>query len=334
MPRHNQPGKTRQAGHLNACLPLVVSATASGFVSSQITGMSPTQLPVGVCKGLTRPGVRHLPISWCRGEHPASAWQHPLLLNMGLGLPHLLLVGKFKGVCSSVAWTTLCPARLGCGRRRRCPPQPLPSSMQPVPAWDPSPRFAAGPLPSSQGSRGTQRFGRVCGMLPPDAWSCSAHEKQPDMTPCHPSPQTVAPSLCPGGAWVAPVLSPLAVDPVGASSWSSQPHQRGWKTGWGCSKATLSVPAPLPLTSLLCFQLPWGHVLVPMGWGEQQPPLFQGTLKSCSFHCFARDKPSLRVCLLGNFSPLPIPELSFALEPGGEGILEQEQLYPPGVRNP
>lgn len=63
--------------------------TASGFAWSQIAWISPTQLPIGVCKGLICPSIKHIPISWCHSEHPASAWQHPLPLNMGLGLPHL-----------------------------------------------------------------------------------------------------------------------------------------------------------------------------------------------------------------------------------------------------
>lgn len=48
MPRHGRPGETQQAGHLGACLPPVVSTTASGFTWSQITWMSPTQLPTAL----------------------------------------------------------------------------------------------------------------------------------------------------------------------------------------------------------------------------------------------------------------------------------------------
>lgn len=193
----------------------------------------------------------------------------------------------------------------------------------PVPARDPSPKFATGPLPPSWGNQGTRRFCGVCGMFPPHAWGCPAHEKQPDVTSCHPSPQTVAPSLCPGVPGLPLRCLPLLLTPaVHRARAHSHTNVAGRLVGDAANPPSVSS------------QLPWGHVLVPMGWGEQQPPLLQGTLKSRSFHCLARDKPSLRVYLLGNFPPSPMLELSFALEPGGEGILEQEQLYLPGDRNP
>lgn len=65
MHRHGWLAKTQQTGHLSTCCTPLISAMASGFAWSQITWIVPTQLPTGVCKGLTLPGIKHVPISWC-----------------------------------------------------------------------------------------------------------------------------------------------------------------------------------------------------------------------------------------------------------------------------
>lgn len=126
-----------------------------------------------------------------------------------------------------------------------------------------TPKFCHQPFATKTGKSGDTAFSGVSGIFPPHAQCCPAHDKQPDMISCHPS-GAVVPFPVSQGVWFVPTLSPLAVDPRRASSQSSQSHQCGWKTGWGCSKPTLRV---------LHSQLPWGHVLVPM-WGECNNLLF------------------------------------------------------------
>jgi len=55
MHRHGRPGKMQQAGHLGTCLAVVISSMASGFVSSQITWISPPSCQPVCARHRTRP---------------------------------------------------------------------------------------------------------------------------------------------------------------------------------------------------------------------------------------------------------------------------------------
>lgn len=99
--------------------------------------------PAACCcvRGIISPKNKLVPISWCHIQHPADAWQYPAL-EMALDLPHLLLVGKPKGVCSSIPWTVVSLpgwSAVGRGDAHHSPSHPLCRWMTPgTPADCPS----------------------------------------------------------------------------------------------------------------------------------------------------------------------------------------------------
>lgn len=126
-------------------------------------------------------------------------------------------------------------------------------SDRPVPARDPSPKFATGPLTPNQGNRGTRHFCGVCGVFRPHPWGCPAHEKQPDMMSCHPSPQTVAPSLCPGVPGLPLRCLPLLFTPaVHQARAHSHTNEAGKLVGDAANPPSVSSALSFPGATSLC----------------------------------------------------------------------------------
>lgn len=211
---------------------------------------------------------------------------------MALALPHLLLVGKPKGVCSSVPWTMVSLpgwSAVGRGDAHHSPSHPPCRWMTPGTPGDCTSAanvlFPLGIHPQILSPALCHRAGEIWGHstfrclwdIPPYAWCCPAHDEQPDMTSCHPSPGALVPSLCPRVSGLPlhclPLLLTLAGHPARTHSHTSV---AGKLAGDAANPPSVSSTPSCPGATSLCR---WD--------GECNNLLLQGTLESGSFHCLA-----------------------------------------------